>query len=136
VTNTGVYQLHILSCVSIVCQKTTPQVTIYKPHTDKESLRRLRAGRHSQVLSGHAGQVWELWYCHPPRLVFLLQHVGTLPLLLVLVVVLCFNIVTSIVVSCLLNVVICGVCLLLPLENLLWVKLRDYVISRVNPNPR
>jgi hypothetical protein len=28
------------------------------------------------------------------------------------------------------------VCVLLPLENLLWVKLRDYAISRVNPNPR
>jgi len=28
-------------------------------------------------------------------------------------------------------------CVLLPLEkNLLWAKLRDYVISRVNPNPR
>jgi hypothetical protein len=29
-----------------------------------------------------------------------------------------------------------GLCVLLPLENLLWAKLRDYVISRVNPNPR
>ena len=28
------------------------------------------------------------------------------------------------------------VCVLLPLENLLWAKLRDYAISRVNPNPR
>ncbi len=27
-------------------------------------------------------------------------------------------------------------CVLLPLENLLWAKLRDYAISRVNPNPR
>ncbi len=27
-------------------------------------------------------------------------------------------------------------CVLLPLENLLWAKLRDYEISRVNPNPR
>jgi hypothetical protein len=27
-------------------------------------------------------------------------------------------------------------CVLLPLENLLWVKLRDYAVSRVNPNPR
>ena len=28
-------------------------------------------------------------------------------------------------------------CVLLPLEkNLLWVKLRDYAISRVNPTPR
>ena len=25
---------------------------------------------------------------------------------------------------------------LLPLENLLWAKLRDYTVSRVNPNPR
>ena len=29
-----------------------------------------------------------------------------------------------------------GVCVLLPLENLLWAKLRDYAISRVNPNSR
>jgi hypothetical protein len=29
-----------------------------------------------------------------------------------------------------------SLCVLLPLENLLWVKLRDYAISRVNPNPR
>jgi hypothetical protein len=29
-----------------------------------------------------------------------------------------------------------GVCVLLPLKNLLWAKLRDYAISRVNPNPR
>jgi hypothetical protein len=28
-----------------------------------------------------------------------------------------------------------SLCVLLPLENLLWVKLRDYAISRVNPNP-
>ena len=28
-----------------------------------------------------------------------------------------------------------GVCVLLSLENLLWTKLRDYTISRVNPNP-
>ncbi len=27
-------------------------------------------------------------------------------------------------------------CVLLPLESLLWDKLRDYAISRVNPNPR
>ena len=27
-------------------------------------------------------------------------------------------------------------CVLLPLEYLLWAKLRDYTISRVNPNPR
>jgi hypothetical protein len=27
-------------------------------------------------------------------------------------------------------------CVLLPLENLLWAKLRDYTVSRVNPNPR
>jgi hypothetical protein len=32
----------------------------YNPHTAEESLRRLRAGRHSQVLSDHAGQAWEL----------------------------------------------------------------------------
>ena len=30
----------------------------------------------------------------------------------------------------------CVLCVLLPLENLLWAKLRDYAISRVNPNPR
>jgi hypothetical protein len=42
-------------------QKTTPQVTLYKPHTAEESLRRRRAGRHSQVLPGQAGQAWELW---------------------------------------------------------------------------
>ena len=41
-------------------QKTTPQVTLYKPDTAKESLRRRRAGRHSQVLPGNAGQPWEL----------------------------------------------------------------------------
>ena len=41
-------------------QKTTPQVTLYKTHTGKESLRRLRGGRHSQVLPGQAGQAWEL----------------------------------------------------------------------------
>ena len=41
-------------------QKTTPQVTLYKHHTAKESLRRRRADRHSQVLPGNAGQVWEL----------------------------------------------------------------------------
>ena len=29
-----------------------------------------------------------------------------------------------------------ALCVLLPLENLLWAKLRDYAISRVNPNPR
>jgi hypothetical protein len=29
-----------------------------------------------------------------------------------------------------------GLCVLLPLENLLWVKLRDYAVSRVNPNPK
>ena len=28
------------------------------------------------------------------------------------------------------------VCHLLPLKNLLWAKIRDYTISRVNPNPR
>ena len=28
------------------------------------------------------------------------------------------------------------VCVLLPLGNLLWAKLRDYTVSRVNPNPR
>ncbi len=26
-------------------------------------------------------------------------------------------------------------CVLLPLENLLWAKLQDYAVSRVNPNP-
>ena len=36
-------------------QTTTPQVTLYKPDTAKESLRRNRAGRHSQVLPGHVG---------------------------------------------------------------------------------
>jgi hypothetical protein len=29
-----------------------------------------------------------------------------------------------------------SLCVLLPLENLLWAMLRDYAISRVNPNPR
>ena len=29
-----------------------------------------------------------------------------------------------------------SVSVLLPLENLLWAKLRDYTVSRVNPNPR
>jgi hypothetical protein len=37
-------------------QKTTPEVTLYKSDTAKESLRRLRSGRHSQVLPGHPGQ--------------------------------------------------------------------------------
>ena len=65
-------------------QKTTPQVTLYKSHTAKESLRRHRAGRHNHVLTCHPGQVWELCHCHqrithsmcgwPPRLPFLLQH--------------------------------------------------------------
>ncbi len=32
-------------------QKTTPQVTLYKPHTVKESLRRRKPGKHSQVLT-------------------------------------------------------------------------------------
>ncbi len=41
-------------------QKTTPQVTLYKPDTAKESLRRRRSGRYSQVLHDHAGQAWEL----------------------------------------------------------------------------
>ena len=41
-------------------QKITPQVTLYKPHTAKESLRRRRAGRYSQVLPDHTGQTWEL----------------------------------------------------------------------------
>ena len=40
--------------------KPTPKVTLYEPHTAEESLRRLRRGRHSQVLSGHAGQTREL----------------------------------------------------------------------------
>ncbi len=39
-------------------QKATPQVTLYKPHT-AEDLRR-SAGKHSQVLPGHAGQAREL----------------------------------------------------------------------------
>ncbi len=108
-------------------QKTTPQVTLYKPHTGKESLRRRKPGQHSQVLPDHPVQSWELWHCHqrithsmcgcpprlaflmqhathnmrgwPPRLSFLIQHAGTLPMLFVLVVVLFFSIVTSIVVS-------------------------------------
>ena len=68
-------------------QKTTTQVTLYKPHNAKESLRRRRAGRHSQVLPGHAGQAWELWHCHqrithsmrgwPSRLAFLIQYFGS-----------------------------------------------------------
>jgi hypothetical protein len=37
-------------------QKTTPQVTLYKPHTPEESLRRRIVGRHSQVLLFHASQ--------------------------------------------------------------------------------
>ena len=41
-------------------QKTTPQVTLYKPHTAKESLRKRRVDRHVQVLPGNAGQAWEL----------------------------------------------------------------------------
>ncbi len=41
-------------------QKTTPEVTIYEPHTAEESLRRRRSGGHSQVLTGHADQVREL----------------------------------------------------------------------------
>jgi len=41
-------------------QKTTPQVSLYKPHTAEKSLRRRRAGRHSQVLPGHAVRAWEL----------------------------------------------------------------------------
>ena len=41
-------------------QKVTPQFTLYKPHTAEESLRRRRADRHNRVLSGNAGQVWEL----------------------------------------------------------------------------
>ncbi len=49
-------------------QKTTPQVTLYKSHTAKESLRRRRTARHNQVLSGHADQAWELF------LVLLPQH--------------------------------------------------------------
>ena len=32
--------------------------------------------------------------------------------------------------------VIVVLCVLLPLENLLWAKLRDYAISRVKPNSR
>ena len=41
-------------------QKTTPQVTLYKSHTVNESFRRCRDGTHSQELSGHPGQGWEL----------------------------------------------------------------------------
>jgi hypothetical protein len=41
-------------------QKTTPQVTLYKSDTAKESLRRRRADRDNQVLSVHAGQAREL----------------------------------------------------------------------------
>ena len=41
-------------------QKATPQVTLYETHTAEESLRRCRSGRHSQVLSVHAGQAREL----------------------------------------------------------------------------
>ncbi len=48
-------------------QKATPQVTLYKPHTAEESLRRRRAVRHSQVLPDHAGQAWELWLCVIPH---------------------------------------------------------------------
>jgi hypothetical protein len=43
-----------------VVQKSTPQVTLYEPHTAEESLRRLRSGRNSQVLPGHPGQAREL----------------------------------------------------------------------------
>ena len=53
-------------CLSV--QKTTPEVTLYKPDTTEESLRRRRAVSHSQVLPGHADQAWEL------LLVLLPQH--------------------------------------------------------------
>ena len=39
---------------------------------------------------------------------------------------------TNLVLQCLSDLL----CVLLPLENLSWAKLRDYTISRVNPNPR
>ncbi len=40
-------------------QKTTPQITLYKPHTAEESLRRRRTSRHSLWQSGTA------WPCGP-----------------------------------------------------------------------
>jgi hypothetical protein len=53
-----VFSLHHVNQGGV--QKTTPEVTLYKPDTAKESLRRHRAGRHSQVLPDHAGQPWDL----------------------------------------------------------------------------
>jgi hypothetical protein len=88
-------------------QKTTPQVTLYKPDTAKESLRRRRTDRHSQVLTGRAGQAWEL------LLVLLPPHERVCVSTLLRADLMdswaedTGNIVTSIVVSCLLNVVSC-----------------------------
>jgi hypothetical protein len=61
-------------------QKTTPQVTLYKPDTVKESLRRRRACSHIQVLPDHAGQAWELFLVllPPHERVCVVGHVGAL----------------------------------------------------------
>jgi hypothetical protein len=55
-------------------QKVTTQATLYEPHTDEESLRRHRSGRHGQLLSGHAGQARELLH------VLLPPHPGPPPI--------------------------------------------------------
>ena len=70
--------IHILPCVNILCVCLgecvwlwTSSCSLSKPHTAFRvshvfilqlqcSSRRRRAGRHSQVLPGHAGQAWEL----------------------------------------------------------------------------
>jgi hypothetical protein len=51
-----------------VVQKTTPEVTLYDPHTAEESLRRRSSDRNSQVLSDHVVQERELLYVlFPPH---------------------------------------------------------------------
>jgi hypothetical protein len=42
------------------CPQVDSQVTLYKPHTAEEYLRRRRPGRHSQVLPDHSVQAREL----------------------------------------------------------------------------
>ena len=48
-------------------QKTTSQITLNETHTAEESLKRLRNGRHNQVLSDHSDQARELLHVLLPR---------------------------------------------------------------------